>query len=109
MHQSLGGYVTLFCFRLNFLSINRFERKKNIKLAISAFTMLHTLEDDAPQRHNVADVTLTVVGKALHSIVILGFLYILLNEYYLLVAIIKKLQLILLVCYSTFKGLGYMC
>ncbi|XP_052171054.1 uncharacterized protein LOC127787185 isoform X2 [Diospyros lotus] len=48
--------------KLNFLSINCFERKKNIKLAISAFTMLHTLEDDAPQRHNVADVTLTVVA-----------------------------------------------
>ncbi|XP_052178876.1 uncharacterized protein LOC127792428 isoform X4 [Diospyros lotus] len=48
--------------KLNFLSINRFERKKNIELAISAFAMLHTLEDDAPQTHNVADVTLTVVG-----------------------------------------------
>ncbi|KAL5564874.1 hypothetical protein UlMin_028038 [Ulmus minor] len=28
--------------KLNFLSINRFERKKNIDLAISAFAMLHT-------------------------------------------------------------------
>ncbi|RYQ99483.1 hypothetical protein Ahy_B07g087417 isoform A [Arachis hypogaea] len=32
------------CCRLNFLSINRFERKKNIELAISAFAMLHSPE-----------------------------------------------------------------
>ncbi|KAL1308326.1 hypothetical protein AAHE18_17G098100 [Arachis hypogaea] len=31
-------------FKLNFLSINRFERKKNIELAISAFAMLHSPE-----------------------------------------------------------------
>ncbi|OIW11587.1 hypothetical protein TanjilG_15281 [Lupinus angustifolius] len=29
-------------FKMNFLSINRFERKKNIELAISAFSMLHS-------------------------------------------------------------------
>ncbi|PSR96447.1 Alpha-1,3/1,6-mannosyltransferase [Actinidia chinensis var. chinensis] len=50
--------------RLNFLSINRFERKKNIDLAISAFAMLHTLEGDVHGR-NVADATLTVAGKSL--------------------------------------------
>ncbi|KHG03874.1 Alpha-1,3/1,6-mannosyltransferase ALG2 [Gossypium arboreum] len=31
-------------FKLNFLSINRFERKKNIELAVSAFAMLRTLD-----------------------------------------------------------------
>nr|XP_029143897.1 alpha-1,3/1,6-mannosyltransferase ALG2 isoform X2 [Arachis hypogaea] len=31
-------------FKLNFLSINRFERKKNIELAILAFAMLHSPE-----------------------------------------------------------------
>ncbi|CAL5405952.1 unnamed protein product [Camellia sinensis] len=49
-------------FKLNFLSVNRFERKKNIDLAISAFAMLRTLEGDVLQGHNVADATLTVVG-----------------------------------------------
>ncbi|CAN6484694.1 unnamed protein product [Victoria cruziana] len=32
-------------YRLNFLSINRFERKKNIELAISAFSILSSTED----------------------------------------------------------------
>ncbi|RXH84014.1 hypothetical protein DVH24_026913 [Malus domestica] len=36
-------------YRLNFLSINRFERKKNIDLAISAFALLRTLEGDVLQ------------------------------------------------------------
>ncbi|XP_059662739.1 uncharacterized protein LOC132308625 [Cornus florida] len=49
-------------FKLNFLSINRFERKKNIDLAISAFAMLHALEGDVLQGHNLADVCLTVAG-----------------------------------------------
>nr|QFX66088.1 hypothetical protein [Camellia sinensis] len=49
-------------FKLNFLSVNRFERKKNIDLAISAFAMLRTPEGDVLQGHNVADATLTVVG-----------------------------------------------
>ncbi|KAG2322822.1 hypothetical protein Bca52824_016035 [Brassica carinata] len=44
-------------YKLNFLSINRFERKKNIDLAVSAFAILckqkQTLSDD---------VTLTVAG-----------------------------------------------
>ncbi|CAN6561100.1 unnamed protein product [Malus baccata var. baccata] len=34
---------------LNFLSINHFERKKNIDLAISAFALLHSLEGDMLQ------------------------------------------------------------
>ncbi|KAJ0932400.1 putative hexosyltransferase [Helianthus annuus] len=38
-------------YRLNFLSINRFEKKKNIDLAISAFAMLGS-----------PDVTLTIAG-----------------------------------------------
>jgi len=44
--------------RLNFLSINRFERKKNIDLAISAFARLHNL-----QGNNLNDVSLTIAGK----------------------------------------------
>ncbi|KAK4376136.1 hypothetical protein RND71_006813 [Anisodus tanguticus] len=42
----------------NFLSINRFERKKNIELAISAFAMLHGDHQGA----NMNDVSLTVAG-----------------------------------------------
>lgn len=38
-------------YKLNFLSINRFERKKNIDLAISAFALLGS-----------SDVTLTIAG-----------------------------------------------
>ncbi|KDO46953.1 hypothetical protein CISIN_1g044616mg, partial [Citrus sinensis] len=46
--------------QLNFLSINRFERKKNIDLALSAFAMLQNLEEDVFKNHNTADVTLTI-------------------------------------------------
>ncbi|KAI9195580.1 hypothetical protein LWI28_016280 [Acer negundo] len=49
-------------YKLNFLSINRFERKKNIDLAVSAFAMLQTLEGDVFKNHNLADVTLTIAG-----------------------------------------------
>ncbi|CAL5069670.1 unnamed protein product [Urochloa decumbens] len=42
-------------YKLNFLSINRFERKKNLDLAISAFALLRS--GDALQ-----DATLTVAG-----------------------------------------------
>ncbi|KAH7512662.1 uncharacterized protein LOC107432555 [Ziziphus jujuba] len=48
--------------RLNFLSINRFERKKNIDLAISAFAMLHTLEGDVLHSPDLAEASLTIVG-----------------------------------------------
>jgi alpha-1,3/alpha-1,6-mannosyltransferase len=41
---------------LNFLSINRFERKKNIDLAVSAFAIL------CKHKQNLSDVTLTVAG-----------------------------------------------
>ena len=54
-----GGY------RLNFLSINRFERKKRIDLAISAFAMLHNLEGDVLQNSNLDDASLTIAGKSL--------------------------------------------
>ncbi|MBA0549901.1 hypothetical protein Golob_020900, partial [Gossypium lobatum] len=37
-------YIFVPLIRLNFLSINRFERKKNIELAVSAFAMLRTLD-----------------------------------------------------------------
>ncbi|XP_058109290.1 uncharacterized protein LOC131252651 [Magnolia sinica] len=49
-------------YKLNFLSINRFERKKNIDLAISAFAMLHAFDGDILQGHNLAEVTLTLAG-----------------------------------------------
>ncbi|PSR96413.1 Alpha-1,3/1,6-mannosyltransferase [Actinidia chinensis var. chinensis] len=51
--------------KLSFLSINRFERKKNIDLAVSAFAMLHSLQGDVLHGPNVADATLTVAGKSL--------------------------------------------
>ncbi|KAJ4844367.1 hypothetical protein Tsubulata_029731 [Turnera subulata] len=51
-------------YKLNFLSINRFERKKNIGLAISAFAMLHNQEEHAS--HNLSDATLTVAGKCIY-------------------------------------------
>ncbi|KAH9625728.1 hypothetical protein KSS87_007924 [Heliosperma pusillum] len=44
--------------KMNFLSINRFERKKNIGLAISAFAKLGT-----HKANNGNDVTLTIAGK----------------------------------------------
>ncbi|WCJ25007.1 Alpha-1 3/1 6-mannosyltransferase ALG2 [Euphorbia peplus] len=44
-------------YKLNFLSINRFEKKKNIELAVSAFAMLRTV-----QNLNLADTTLTIAG-----------------------------------------------
>ncbi|KDP34793.1 hypothetical protein JCGZ_10573 [Jatropha curcas] len=49
-------------YKSNFLSINRFERKKNIELAVSAFAMLHTLDEHALQNDNVSEATLTIAG-----------------------------------------------
>ncbi|CAK7327686.1 unnamed protein product [Dovyalis caffra] len=49
-------------YKLNFLSINRFERKKNIELAVSAFARLHTLEEHALQSQNLTEATLTIAG-----------------------------------------------
>ncbi|EXB22359.1 hypothetical protein L484_004352 [Morus notabilis] len=49
--------------RLNFLSINRFERKKNIDLAISAFSLLHKGEHGVFQGLNLDQVSLTIAGK----------------------------------------------
>ncbi|KAK9024475.1 hypothetical protein V6N11_004635 [Hibiscus sabdariffa] len=49
-------------YKLNFLSVNRFERKKNIELAVSAFAMLHTLEGNVHQTSNLADADLTIAG-----------------------------------------------
>ncbi|KAI8552430.1 hypothetical protein RHMOL_Rhmol06G0266300 [Rhododendron molle] len=51
--------------KFNFLSVNRFERKKNVELAICAFSLLQTLGGDV-QGLNVADATLTVVGKSIY-------------------------------------------
>lgn len=48
--------------KLDFLSINRFERKKNIELAVSAFAMLHAHEVHDHQGVNMNDVSLTVAG-----------------------------------------------
>ncbi|KAM1583201.1 hypothetical protein ACFX10_030843 [Malus domestica] len=52
-------------YKLNFLSINHFERKKNIDLAISAFALLHSLEGDMLQGPDLAEASLTIVGKFL--------------------------------------------
>ncbi|KAM7497675.1 hypothetical protein LguiA_022089 [Lonicera macranthoides] len=50
-------------YKLNVLSINRFERKKNIDLAIAAFALLHdTLEANDLQGRNLDDVSLTIAG-----------------------------------------------
>ncbi|XP_058203122.1 uncharacterized protein LOC131317606 [Rhododendron vialii] len=48
-------------FKFNFLSVNRFEREKNVELVICAFSLLQTLGGNV-QGLNVADATLTVVG-----------------------------------------------
>uniref|UniRef100_A0A6N2KJ51 Alpha-1,3/1,6-mannosyltransferase ALG2 n=1 Tax=Salix viminalis TaxID=40686 RepID=A0A6N2KJ51_SALVM len=50
-------------YKLNFLSINRFERKKNIELAVSAFARLHTLEEHGLQSQKLNEATLTIAGK----------------------------------------------
>ncbi|XP_010060707.2 alpha-1,3/1,6-mannosyltransferase ALG2 [Eucalyptus grandis] len=47
--------------RLNFLSINRFERKKNIELAISAFARLYNLKGEFSS-HNLDGASLTIAG-----------------------------------------------
>ncbi|XP_011044077.1 PREDICTED: alpha-1,3/1,6-mannosyltransferase ALG2 [Populus euphratica] len=49
-------------YKLNFLSINRFERKKNIELAVSAFARLHALEEHALQSQKLNEATLTIAG-----------------------------------------------
>ncbi|BFG29854.1 hypothetical protein CerSpe_161280 [Prunus speciosa] len=49
-------------YKLNFLSINRFEKKKNIDLAILAFSMLRTLGGDVLQDLNLAEASLTIAG-----------------------------------------------
>ncbi|TKY49184.1 Alpha-1,3/1,6-mannosyltransferase ALG2 [Spatholobus suberectus] len=48
-------------FKLNFLSINRFERKKNIQLAISAFAMLHSPEGVLKHK-DITNASLTIAG-----------------------------------------------
>ncbi|XP_057431785.1 uncharacterized protein LOC130724543 [Lotus japonicus] len=48
-------------FRLNFLSINRFERKKYIELAISAFSMLCS-PNGVLKNQDTTDASLIVVG-----------------------------------------------
>lgn len=48
-------------YKLNFLSINRFERKKNLQLAISAFALLHSLESTQPG-NCLFEATLTIAG-----------------------------------------------
>ncbi|KAL9403699.1 hypothetical protein Peur_000671 [Populus x canadensis] len=51
-------------YKLNFLSINRFERKKNIELTVSAFARLHTLAEHALQSQSLTEATLTIAGKS---------------------------------------------
>lgn len=62
---SSSNLLFFFWFRPNFLSINRFERKKNIELAISAFAMLRTLIGDSLQHQDISNASLTVVGELL--------------------------------------------
>ncbi|KAL0301257.1 UNVERIFIED_CONTAM: Alpha-1,3/1,6-mannosyltransferase ALG2 [Sesamum radiatum] len=47
---------------LSFLSINRFERKKNIELAISAFAMLYNSQEDFLQGDKKDELSLIVAG-----------------------------------------------
>ncbi|KAH9723124.1 GDP-Man:Man(1)GlcNAc(2)-PP-Dol alpha-1,3-mannosyltransferase [Citrus sinensis] len=61
-------------YKLNFLSINRFERKKNIDLALSAFAMLQNLEEDVFKNHNTADVTLTIAEVCADGLLAMKFL-----------------------------------
>ncbi|WVZ86899.1 hypothetical protein U9M48_033614 [Paspalum notatum var. saurae] len=48
-------------YKLNFLSINRFERKKNLDLAISAFALLRSVASTLPG-DALHEATLTVAG-----------------------------------------------
>ncbi|KAL0311376.1 UNVERIFIED_CONTAM: Alpha-1,3/1,6-mannosyltransferase ALG2 [Sesamum angustifolium] len=48
--------------KLSFLSINRFERKKNIELAISAFAMLYNSQEDFLQGDKKDELSLIVAG-----------------------------------------------
>ncbi|CAD6262506.1 unnamed protein product [Miscanthus lutarioriparius] len=48
-------------YKLNFISINRFERKKNLDLAISAFALLRSLASTLPG-DALQEATLTVAG-----------------------------------------------
>ncbi|KAK4420428.1 Alpha-1,3/1,6-mannosyltransferase ALG2 [Sesamum alatum] len=48
--------------KLSFLSINRFERKKNIELAISAFAMLYNSQQDFLQGDKKDELSLIVAG-----------------------------------------------
>lgn len=49
-------------YKLNFLSINHFERKRNIELTVSAFARLHTLAEHALQSQSLTEATLTIAG-----------------------------------------------
>ncbi|KAK9116028.1 hypothetical protein Sjap_014975 [Stephania japonica] len=49
-------------YNFNFLSINRFERKKNIGLAISSLAKLLALEGDTLQNSELGKVSLTIAG-----------------------------------------------
>ncbi|CAN6176941.1 unnamed protein product [Urochloa humidicola] len=49
-------------YKLNFQSINRFERKKNLDLAISAFSLLRSVASTLPPGDALQEATLTVAG-----------------------------------------------
>lgn len=63
IHQSI-----LSC-RLDFLSINRFERKKNIGLAISAFANLYNVKE-CFEDCSLQNASLTIVGKSLDRLIL---------------------------------------
>ncbi|KAJ4791528.1 hypothetical protein LUZ62_042774 [Rhynchospora pubera] len=54
---SLGQFDRSCSYKLNFLSINRFERKKNLQLAIEAFALFRSFGGA-----DVSDATLTIAG-----------------------------------------------
>jgi len=49
-------------YRFNFLSINRFERKKNLDLAISAFSLIRSVSLTLPGGA-LQEATLTMAGN----------------------------------------------
>lgn len=58
--------------RLNFLSVNRFERKKNLQLAISAFAFLRSFGSAPP---SYAEATLTIAGDYIFRLLSFFFIW----------------------------------
>ncbi|KAH7544005.1 hypothetical protein JRO89_XS15G0085000 [Xanthoceras sorbifolium] len=93
-------------YKLNFLSINRFERKKNIDLAVGAFAMLQTLEGDVFKNHNLADVTLTIAGKSSISGLQISFWLLVMSVHGRVFMFVPERKSKFYICSSAFAG-GY--